>query len=64
MGQIPTASTMLDRGAGRIRNELSDQPVVQARLLHTVGNAYRNLGQFGEARTLLEELGKEDCTVI
>ena len=33
-------------------SELSDQPVVRARLLDTVGTAYRNLGQFDRARPL------------
>jgi len=55
MGQIPSTAAMLDRGADRIRDELSDQPVLRARLLDTVGNAYRNLGRNGDARVLLEE---------
>jgi non-specific serine/threonine protein kinase/serine/threonine-protein kinase len=55
LGQISSISAMLDRGVKRIRNELPDQPLVQARLLDTVGNAYRNLGRFDEARPLLEE---------
>jgi serine/threonine protein kinase/tetratricopeptide (TPR) repeat protein len=55
MGQISSISAMLDRGVERIRNELTDQPLVRARLLSTVGNAYRNLGRFDEARPLLEE---------
>jgi non-specific serine/threonine protein kinase/serine/threonine-protein kinase len=55
MGQIPSPSAMLDRGVDRIRSELDDQPLVRATLLDTVGNAYRNLGRYGEARSLLEE---------
>jgi non-specific serine/threonine protein kinase/serine/threonine-protein kinase len=55
MGQMPSTSVMLDRGLYRIRSELSDQPIVRARLLNTVGNAYRNLGRYAEARPLLEE---------
>jgi non-specific serine/threonine protein kinase/serine/threonine-protein kinase len=55
MGQIPSTGAMLDRGVDRIRDELSDQPVLRARLLDTVGNAYRNLGRNGDARVLLEE---------
>ncbi len=55
MGQISSTSVMLDRGVERIRNELTDQPVMRARLLGTMGNAYRNLGRFDEARPLLEE---------
>ncbi len=55
MGQISSISAMLDRGVERIRSELTDQPLVRARLLSTVGNAYRNLGRSDEARPLLEE---------
>jgi non-specific serine/threonine protein kinase/serine/threonine-protein kinase len=55
LGQISSPSAMLDRGVERIRRELSDQPTVRARLLGTVGNAYRNLGRFDEARPLIEE---------
>ena len=55
LGQISSIPAMLDRGVERIRNELSDQPLVRARLLDTVGNAYRNLGRFDEARPLIEE---------
>jgi non-specific serine/threonine protein kinase/serine/threonine-protein kinase len=55
LGQMPSTDAMLDRGVQRIRGELSDQPVVRARLLDTVGNAYRNLGRYAEALPLLEE---------
>jgi non-specific serine/threonine protein kinase/serine/threonine-protein kinase len=55
MGQISSVTAVLDRGVERITNGLTDQPVVQARLLDTLGNAYRNLGRFDEARPLLEE---------
>ena len=49
-----TALTILQRGAARARNELSDQPAIQARLLETMGRAYNNLGLLAEARTELE----------
>jgi non-specific serine/threonine protein kinase/serine/threonine-protein kinase len=55
VSQVTSTTSVLDRGVDRIRDELSDQPVVQARLLDTVGTAYRNLGQFDRARPLLEE---------
>ena len=55
LGQIPSTTAMLDRGVERIRDELTDQPLMRAQLLSTVGNAYRNLGRFDEARPLLEE---------
>ncbi|MCP3961055.1 MAG: tetratricopeptide repeat protein, partial [bacterium] len=55
MGQISSTTAMLDRGVERITSELAEQPLVQARLLETVGNAYRNLGRFEEARPPLEQ---------
>ena len=55
LGQISSVSGMLDRGVERIQNGLTDQPLVRARLLSTVGNAYRNMGRFDEAMPLLVE---------
>ena len=49
-----TAMTILDRGAARVRRELSSQPETESRLLTTVGAAYNNLGLSAEARNLLE----------
>ena len=44
-----TALTILERGAQRARSELAEQPVVQSRLLATLGKAYNNLGLYKEA---------------
>jgi tetratricopeptide (TPR) repeat protein len=44
-----TALTILDRSAERARTELADQPVVQARLVSTLGDVYNNLGLPNEA---------------
>ncbi len=55
VGHLSSTSAILDRGVERIRGELSGEPVMRARLLETVGNAYRNLGRYNEARPLLEE---------
>jgi eukaryotic-like serine/threonine-protein kinase len=47
-----TARDLLERGmqnAGR----LADQPVVQARMFHVMGRAYRSLGQFSRADSLI-----------
>jgi non-specific serine/threonine protein kinase/serine/threonine-protein kinase len=55
LGQIPSTTAMLDRGVKRIRDELTEQPIMRAQLLGTVGNAYRNMGRYEEARPLLEE---------
>jgi non-specific serine/threonine protein kinase/serine/threonine-protein kinase len=42
-------------GAERVREELADQPEVQAQMLTVLGRVHRNLGQLQEARALLEE---------
>ncbi|GEM_PF-706382 len=54
-GNSITAREILDRGAEKITNELDDQPLVQARLMATMGRVYRNLGLFEQSRMLLEE---------
>ncbi len=50
-----TARQILDRGAQRIRSQLAEQPLTQARLLDTIGLVYLQLGLFEEARPLLVE---------
>ncbi len=49
MGRALTSRQMLDLGAERVNKELEDKPLVQARLLKTLGEAYLNLGYFEEA---------------
>ncbi len=49
-GNTITAREVLDRGAERIDTALTDQPLVQARLLSTVAKVYRALGLYGDAR--------------
>lgn len=50
-----TALTILSRSAERARRELADQPVIQARLLTTLGRAYNNLGLLNEASAAFED---------
>jgi len=52
-GEEVTAREILDRGAARIRRELDGQPEVEAALLETIGEVYRNLGLFDAAREML-----------
>ena len=52
-GGTVTAREILDRGARRIDSELADQPLVQARMMNTMGNVYLNLGLFDRAEQLL-----------
>jgi len=54
-GNTVTAREILDHGADRIAMELEGQPVVQARLMVTMGRVYRQLGLYSESRSLLEE---------
>jgi serine/threonine-protein kinase len=49
-----SALDLIERGIQRA-NELSDQPVVQARLLDVVGQMSLHLGRFDDARRLLEQ---------
>jgi non-specific serine/threonine protein kinase/serine/threonine-protein kinase len=55
-GDAPvTALDLLGRGAARARTELGDQPLHQARLLHTLGSVHATLSQFTTARELLHD---------
>jgi tetratricopeptide (TPR) repeat protein/predicted Ser/Thr protein kinase len=53
-GNTVTVREILDRGAARIEDELVDQPLVQARLMATMGNVYKGLGLDDRAARLLE----------
>ena len=52
-GQLVTARELLDRGAARIEEELTDQPVVSAEMAQVIGDAYQNLGQYAAADSML-----------
>ncbi len=52
-GSAVTAREILAAGAGRIREELADEPEVQARLMATIGRVYGNLGLYASAESLL-----------
>jgi serine/threonine-protein kinase len=52
-GREVTARELLDRGVARIDEGFGDQPLLQARLLHAMGQAYGQLGHFATAETLL-----------
>ncbi len=53
-GNSITAREILDNGGEKIARELADQPLVQARLMTTMGRVYRRLGLYDDARPLLE----------
>ena len=54
-GNTITAREILDKGAEKITIELQGQPLVQARLMVTMGRVYRGLGLYDQSRSLLEE---------
>ena len=54
-GRVVTAREVLDKGAARIGTELAHDPVLQARLLFTMGDVYRSLGALDRAEQLLEQ---------
>ncbi len=53
LGNKITAREILDRGADRIKQQLTTQPAIQANLMETIGNVYRSLGLYVEAGNLL-----------
>jgi serine/threonine-protein kinase len=54
-GEIITAREILERGAHRIRRELTAQPEDRATMMAAIGNVSRGLGLYEQARPLLEE---------
>lgn len=53
-GESVTARELLDRGAERIKTELVGQPLVQARLLDTMGTVYIQLGLYQRAEEMMQ----------
>jgi len=53
-GAAVTVREVLDTGAERVDEELADQPRVRARLLHVIGNVYRQLGLLSAALPMAE----------
>ena len=54
-GEQVTARELLDRGAAKIEDELAGQSELQAAMMTLMGNVYRELALFAEARPLLEQ---------
>jgi tetratricopeptide (TPR) repeat protein/predicted Ser/Thr protein kinase len=53
-GNSVTAREILDGGASKIQQDLKDEPLVQARLMNTMGRVYDSLGLYDQALPLLE----------
>ena len=70
-GDTLTARELLSRGAARVGSELAGQPLLQARLMQTLGTVHVQLGLYDEARSLFDgalrirerELGPNDTLV-
>jgi tetratricopeptide (TPR) repeat protein len=54
-GRTITAREILDAGAARIDTELKSEPLMQARMVETMGQVYQSLGLFGSAEPLLRK---------
>jgi serine/threonine protein kinase/Tfp pilus assembly protein PilF len=55
LGNEIRAREILDQGARRIESELADQPLVQARLMSTMGTVYRKLALYDRAEPLFRQ---------
>jgi len=53
-GNTITAREILDRGAKKVEEELAGQPLIQARLMDTMGQVFQSLGLFDRALPLLK----------
>jgi serine/threonine protein kinase/Tfp pilus assembly protein PilF len=54
-GETITAREVMDEGAERVRDELADEPLTQARLMHTLGQVYMSLALYDDSRTQIED---------
>jgi len=54
-GRDISAREILERGAAKIRTELANEPLLEARLLATIGWVYTRLGLYSEARPTLDD---------
>ena len=54
LGESVTAKELLDKGAARIDDELTDQPEIQAEMMRVIGNAYKGMGLYAQSQPLLE----------
>jgi len=63
LGQDVTVREVLDAGAEQVLREMNDEPEVQARLLATIGDSFRGLGQWQRAVEILERALKKTIAV-
>ena len=53
-GETVAAVEVLDQGARRIERELTDEPLIRASLMETMGRVYSGLGLYDRAESLLD----------
>jgi eukaryotic-like serine/threonine-protein kinase len=54
-GNLITTKELLDQGAEKAVRELKNQPIVQAKLLDTIGKLYQSIGLYDRAQPRMEE---------
>ncbi|MBU0982241.1 MAG: tetratricopeptide repeat protein [candidate division Zixibacteria bacterium] len=54
-GETVTARQVIDEGARAVSEELATEPIMQARLMYTIGQVYLSLGLYSDARGLVEK---------
>jgi tetratricopeptide (TPR) repeat protein len=54
LGNSITAKELLDQSVERVVRDLNDQPIIQARLMDTLGGLYQRIGVYDRAQALLE----------
>jgi tetratricopeptide (TPR) repeat protein len=64
LGNSITAREILDKGAARIEDELTDQPAIQAVLMDTMGAVYKSLGLYDPAASLVSQALEKRSTLF
>lgn len=54
-GETITAREVMDEGAERVRDELADEPLTQAQLMHTLGQVYMSLALYDDSERQIED---------
>jgi eukaryotic-like serine/threonine-protein kinase len=64
VGNTVTARDLLDKAAKEIDTSLANDPELQARMMHVMGKAYEDLGQYSAAESLLERSAKVSSSAV
>ncbi len=71
-GREVTVRSFLDAASEKLEGKFGDEPLVEASIRHTLGNTYRNIGDFDRAQVHLElaqkvrieKLGEQDTDTL